>query len=437
MCPKNWRARAHVAILAAGFLFGPREASSLGEDDGCSTYRWQGADFVFCLITDDGSVCNLPWAQVAREMDFRFTIADNPGKIADRFLSFETLHDLHEEGFEIANHSYSHGFAGLPLTCPKPPLGSLLGYWNCGADPDSAMIYFAAEIERDTLCTLADLPLQDVCTFAYPRHMHAKTIIDSLMIEGYIAARFGDSPSFSYFSDGDFTTPPRNGWEEGISLFRVPVAGYTNDFFGNHSAVPPQHFSYSEFLAATMPIIDEARAKGGIFALFTHHLGDDDDSMGDINYGSGGMTCEDLHWIVDLVRTHGGTVMTFGEAASYFRSRARMVELDGDLVWMTSTSSIVPSLQSASISLQAAPNPFNGAMEFGFDLPHPELVSVEIFDVSGHLVFETKPTVMIAGRHGVPWSGCDLRGRPLPSGVYFANLSAGNLFGQLAVTLLK
>ena len=49
------------------------------------TYRWMGHDFVFCFITDDAKLSNLVWADVAREMGFRYTIAVNsayPGGLA-------------------------------------------------------------------------------------------------------------------------------------------------------------------------------------------------------------------------------------------------------------------------------------------------------------------------------------------------------------------
>lgn len=92
-------------------------------------------------------------------MDFRFTIAINPGKLTSDRLTPEQVHELHEEGFEIANHGWSHGLAGLPLTCPKPPAGSLLGYTMCdGLDPFAAAISLQAEIERDSIATFGGLP---------------------------------------------------------------------------------------------------------------------------------------------------------------------------------------------------------------------------------------------------------------------------------------
>ncbi len=50
-------------------------------------YRWMGSHFAFCFISDDGSICNLAWAEKAREMGFRFSMAINAGKVGWRYLS--------------------------------------------------------------------------------------------------------------------------------------------------------------------------------------------------------------------------------------------------------------------------------------------------------------------------------------------------------------
>ena len=91
-------------------------------------------------------------------------------------------------------------------------------------------------------------------------------------------------------SYGDYTTYPSNSWDDGLSLFRMPNITTTSDLFGNHSAVPPVHKTYEDFLAVAQPYIDQTRASGGAFIIFDHHLGNDDDSLGNINYASGGVT---------------------------------------------------------------------------------------------------------------------------------------------------
>ena len=55
-----------------------------------------------------------------------------------------------------------------------------------------------------------------------------------------------------------------------------------------------------------------------MFVVYAHHFGDDDNTWGDINYGSSGMTPTDLEWLVDLVRAAAdarGVVLASTESA--------------------------------------------------------------------------------------------------------------------------
>lgn len=417
------------------FLLMAVASSGLGET---SSYRWQGHPFVFVFITDDGTNCNLGWADLAREMDFRFTIAVNQAAVHPNKLTAEAMHELHEDGFEIANHAYGHGHTGVSLDCPIPPRGSLLAYYMCdGFEPGAAMTYFKAEIERDSLAAFVDMPLAAVRTLAYPNHRYNSAVIDSLMAEGYLGARYGENSSFSQFSYGEFTTPARNSWDGGISLFRVPLTHYSAIFFGNHSAVPPVHFSYEEFQAATQPYIDQAIANGGMFVIYSHHFGDDDDSYGDINYSSAGVTVQDLAWMVDLVRQNNGIVMTFGDALEYYRARTGMIEIAGDFVWAPSYSGVVDLPTPDGFELEAAPNPFNAQTGISFQLAESGQVVVEILDMSGRRVRGLWSGVLEQGRHNFQWDGRNETGRPTSSGIYLVVLATGQGRTASRITLLK
>ena len=389
-------------------------------------YRWLGHDFAFCFITDDGKLSNLAWADTARAMGFRFTIAVNLGLTEENptSLSYSQIHQLAEDGFEIAQHGFSHGWDGLDDSCSVPPRGSLLGYFLCD-QPDEAtrMQYLAREIERDSFTTLCDIPAEEIRTVAYPRHRHNKALIDRLIAEGYLGARTGGRWDEETNSYGDFTQPARNGWDEGISLYRVPIAIDDKGLFGDHSADPPVHYTYEQFLAAAMPKIDEMRQSGGIMVVFTHHLGDDDDSYGDINYHSGGVTKRDLAWIVDLVRDNGGLVLPFGEAVAYYRSRTVHQLIDGDHVWMPATTAVNEGLIPGVTSLRVFPNPFNPRTAVSYDLPAGGDVRVGIFDLAGHLVNSLAAGFQPAGHHELVWDGRDGQGRAVGAGVYFLNIS--------------
>jgi peptidoglycan/xylan/chitin deacetylase (PgdA/CDA1 family) len=160
-------------------LLGSPLPSAIAERPRRDLPRWEGHDFAFCFVTDDGRSCNLAWVEVARDLGIRFTIAVNMGVQSSTRLTDSDMRELASDGFEIANHSYSHGNAGLPERCPRPPRGSMAGYFVCeGVDPDAARVAFAREIERDSVAVRAGIATEDVRSFAYPRHRYTIAVID-------------------------------------------------------------------------------------------------------------------------------------------------------------------------------------------------------------------------------------------------------------------
>jgi len=70
----------------------------------------------------------------------------------------------------------------------------------------------------------------------------------------------------------------------------------------------------------------------------------------------------------------------------------------------------------------AAPNPFNPRTMVPFTLAAPGEVALDIHDAAGRRVARLLRAALPAGAHAVAWDGRDARGRPCPSGVYFARL---------------
>lgn len=401
---------------------------------------WDGHAFAFCFVTDDGRKSNLAFADTARVMDFRFTIGVNVNSspAGTMELTLSEMHELWEDGFELAQHGGSHASIGLDPACPQPPSGSLMGYFMCeGTDEQSRMEYLAQEISADTLSTWTCIPRQDVRVVAYPRHRHGKALIDTLRAAGYIGARTGNRWGYSSDSYGDFTTMARNSWDGGMSLYRMPTVETDAYLFGDHSADPPVHLDYDTFRARADQSIAPFKQSGGICIVYTHHLGDDDDSLGDINYGSGGMTKRDLAWLVDYVREHDGKVMTFGEAVSYYRARSHMENIDGDLVWVPGAASAAPVPQVELAVEPAHPNPFNGGTRMSFEIGAETRVRAAVFDLRGRRVAALADEVMPAGRHEVSWTGRDDRGRSLAAGSYVVQVVAGDAEQSRLVSLLK
>jgi hypothetical protein len=96
-----------------------------------------------------------------------------------------------------------------------------------------------------------------------------------------------------------------------------------------------------------------------------------------------------------------------------------------------------PELSAVATIRGNAPNPFNPATDITIDLPVGVDVRLSVYHLDGRRVATLVNAVMGPGRHAVTWSGCDDRGREMPSGVYFARLEAGEETAVHKMVLLK
>ena len=72
------------------------------------------------------------------------------------------------------------------------------------------------------------------------------------------------------------------------------------------------------------------------------------------------------------------------------------------------------------------PNPFNPTTKIAFELGKVERVRIRIFNVRGQQIAEIVNSVFGPGRYELKWDGKDAAGRPVASGVYFYQFSAGS-----------
>lgn len=84
-----------------------------------------------------------------------------------------------------------------------------------------------------------------------------------------------------------------------------------------------------------------------------------------------------------------------------------------------------------------APNPFNPSTTIRFGLERSGYVDLAVYDVAGRRVRTLIAQDYAAGEHRMRWDGRDDRGVDVPSGIYFARLSADGRTLSRKMTLLK
>jgi hypothetical protein len=74
---------------------------------------------------------------------------------------------------------------------------------------------------------------------------------------------------------------------------------------------------------------------------------------------------------------------------------------------------------------QNYPNPFNPTTQIDYSIPNEEFVTLEIFDLNGHLVKRLVAQQQPMGYYSVAWDGSDRLNNPVVSGSYVYRLHAG------------
>jgi hypothetical protein len=86
---------------------------------------------------------------------------------------------------------------------------------------------------------------------------------------------------------------------------------------------------------------------------------------------------------------------------------------------------------------QNHPNPFNPVTQIQYDLPKANRVCMTVCDVMGRELADLVNRDQSAGRYQVNWDGCDKLGHPVPSGVYFYRLQAGEFKAVKKMLLVR
>ena len=83
------------------------------------------------------------------------------------------------------------------------------------------------------------------------------------------------------------------------------------------------------------------------------------------------------------------------------------------------------------------PNPFNPSTTIRYEIQHTTQVNITIYDIRGKKVCVLQNALKEAGEHSVTWSGTNITGQPLPSGVYFCVLNTNTTSNTQKLVLTK
>ena len=111
----------------------------------------------------------------------------------------------------------------------------------------------------------------------------------------------------------------------------------------------------------------------------------------------------------------------------------------GLLILSNGVGTAVEDTPEVGTSLRLAPrrNPMSAGTELVFSLPSPSHAVLSVYDVRGRRVATVVDEVLPAGMTSHAWDGRDDAGRALPSGVYFARLTASAGDARAKLVLLR
>lgn len=129
--------------------------------------------------------------------------------------------------------------------------------------------------------------------------------------------------------------------------------------------------------------------------------------------------------------THGfatNNEMLFdGIMALPYQTGDELIDIQGIIDADTLFANSLPknSLHKFSIRAQAYPNPYNNEVSIKYLMSDPSAINIEISDVLGRVIFTQNEGKKDSGMHEFKWNSKTSTGQPVPNGVYFFNIKAG------------
>ena len=114
-----------------------------------------------------------------------------------------------------------------------------------------------------------------------------------------------------------------------------------------------------------------------------------------------------------------------------YEYRLKQVDFDGNFSYSDVIEVEIYNVTSFELR-QNYPNPFNPSTKINFYIPENDFVNLSVYNLVGEKVGELVNEALSAGEYNINFEGADL-----PSGVYIAQISAGNYNQSIKMTLLK
>ncbi|MAR30371.1 MAG: hypothetical protein CMG24_05515, partial [Candidatus Marinimicrobia bacterium] len=86
---------------------------------------------------------------------------------------------------------------------------------------------------------------------------------------------------------------------------------------------------------------------------------------------------------------------------------------------------------------QNYPNPFNPSTTINYDVAEHGIVSINVYDLTGKLIYDLVNDFHLAGAYDITWDAIDNNGLNVPSGIYIYQLRSGNVIHTKKMLLLR
>jgi len=107
------------------------------------------------------------------------------------------------------------------------------------------------------------------------------------------------------------------------------------------------------------------------------------------------------------------------------------------IITVSAVSSVPTDTGQCFTVEQNFPNPFNPMTTVCYTIPEDAAVSIEIFNIRGHLVRRFEKGRQRAGQHTLQWDGRDHGGQAVSSGTYFYRVAAGGFSRTMKAVLAR